>query len=138
MAQAEQAAFDRAGARRALRRAAILTSGAGIAYGILTIVAWFLLAGARDLLSEGTDPRASYSSAGGINGAEVASLYLLPIASILFLWFIVALRGWIRSAQHRRNLLISDVQFVSGAVFTAVFLVGVAALATPVIVSQSG
>ena len=53
---------------------------------------------------------------------EPSDAYLLPFAALLFLWFIVALRGWIRGTQHRRNLLISDVQLVSGTVFTALFL----------------
>ena len=47
---------------------------------------------------------------------------VMPIAAILFLWFIVALRGWIRSTQQRRNMLISDLQLVSGVVFVTLFL----------------
>jgi len=123
--------------RRALRRAALLTAGAGIAYGVLTIVAWYLMAQDRNGLAEATDPYAYYTES-GFDGASVAGLYLLPFAAILFLWFIVALRGWIRGTQHRRNMLISDLQLVSGVVFTAVFLVGAAAVATSVVVAGSG
>jgi hypothetical protein len=123
--------------RRALRRAALLTAGAGIGYGVLTIVAWYLMAQERAGLAEATDPYAYYVES-GFDGAMVAGLYLMPFASILFLWFIVALRGWIRGTQHRRNMLISDLQLVSGVVFTAVFLVGAAAVATSVIVAGSG
>ena len=122
--------------RRALRRAALLTAGAGIGYGVLTIVAWYLLAQERAGLAEATDPNAYYAES-GFDGASVAGLYLLPFAAILFLWFIVALRGWIRGTRHRRNMLISDLQLVSGVVFTAVFLVGAAAMATSVIVAGS-
>jgi hypothetical protein len=123
--------------RRALRRAALLTAGAGIGYGVLTNVAWYLMAQERAGLAEATDPYAYYVES-GFDGAMVAGLYLMPFASILFLWFIVALRGWIRGTQHRRNMLISDLQLVSGVVFTAVFLVGAAAVATSVIVAGSG
>jgi len=41
--------------RKAIRRAALLTAGAGIAYGVLVIVAWFLMAGERDALREAAD-----------------------------------------------------------------------------------
>jgi hypothetical protein len=122
--------------RRALRTAALLTAGAGIAYGVLTIVAWYLMKEDRTALAEAPDASVYYAEA-GLSGAKIAGLYLLPFASILFLWFIVALRGWIRGTQQRRNMLISDLQLVSGAVFTAVFLVGAAAIATAVVAGQS-
>jgi hypothetical protein len=128
---------DEAAARRALRRAALLTAGAGIAYGLLTIVAWYLMREDRAGLSQAPDPSAYYEST-GFSGSSISGLYLLPFASILFLWFIVALRGWIRGTQHRRNMLISDLQLVSGVVFTAVFLVGAAAVATSVVVAGAG
>jgi hypothetical protein len=122
--------------RRALRRAAFLTSGAGIGFGVLTIVAWLLLAEDRSGLLSGDDPLAYYTAT-GLAGSELAGLYLLPFAAILFLWFIVALRGWIRGTQQRRNMLISDLQLVTGVAFTALFLVGAAAVATSVIVAQA-
>jgi len=123
-------------ARQALRRAALLTSGAGVGFGVLTIASWLLLAQAGDGLADVDDPYEYYQS-GNAWGSELAGLYLLPFAAILFLWFIVALRGWIRGTQQRRNLLISDVQLVSGMVFTAVFLVGAGAIATAIIVAQT-
>ena len=122
--------------RGTLRRAAFLTSGAGIAYGILAIVGWYLLNEDRRGFVESDDPTAYYEQ-GGFDGATVAGLYLLPFAAILFLWFIVALRGWIRGTRKRRNMLISDLQLVSGSVFTAIFLVGVGAIATPLVVLES-
>ena len=120
--------------RKAIRRAALLTAGAGIAYGVLVIVAWFLMAGERDALREAADPTAQHSTT-ALGEASLASMYLLPFAAILFLWFIVALRGWIRSTRHRPNMLISDLQLVSGVAFTVVFLVSAAAAATSVIVA---
>jgi hypothetical protein len=135
--QASEPGRDQDAMRRALRRAALLTAGAGIAYGVLTIVAWLLLLADRVGLAESADPYAYYSD-GGFGPATLAGLYLLPFAAILFLWFIVALRGWIRGTQQRRNMLISDLQLVSGVVFIALFLVGAAAIATSVIVAGSG
>jgi hypothetical protein len=122
--------------RKRLRRAALLTSGAGIGYGLLSIAGWLLLSSTRNDLEDGSDLGDVYAGDGAV-GPEIAGLYLLPFAAILFLWFIVALRGWIRNTQQRRNLLISDVQLVSGIVFTAVFLVGAAAIATSVVVAQA-
>lgn len=121
--------------RLRLRRAALLTSGAGIGFGVLTIIAWWLLRQDREAIAAAADPSAYVES--GASGSVVAGLYLLPFAAILFLWFIVALRGWIRSSGHRRNMLISDLQLVSGLAFTAVFLVGSGAVATSVVVSAA-
>jgi len=122
--------------RRALRRAALLTSGAGILYGVLSIMAWYLMREGRIGLAHSGDPEAYYAE-GGLFGSELAALYLLPFAAILFLWFIVALRGWIRGTQHRRNMLISDLQLVSGVVFIAIYLVGAGAVASTVVIAQA-
>ncbi len=85
----------------------------------------------------GADSAVGYYGAHDSVAARLAGLYLLPFAAILFLWFIVALRGWVRSTQRRRNMLVSDLQLVSGVVFTAIFLIGAAAVATSVIVLGS-
>ncbi len=123
--------------RRRLRRAALLTSGAGIGFGLLTILSWWLLSGDREAIAAAEDPMALYVG-DELTGMAVAGLYLLPFAAILFLWFIVALRGWIRRSGERRNMLISDLQLVSGVAFTCVFLVGSGAVATAMAASTAG
>ena len=115
----------------------MLTSGAGIGFGFLTIAAWWLLGAERSALIEAEDPFACYEAEGNA-GSTIAGLYLLPFAAILFLWFNVALRGWIRGTQQRRNMLISDLQLVAGVTFTAVYLVAAGATATSVIVAGAG
>lgn len=137
MSRASEPTASVAEMRRTLRGAALLTSGAGIGFGILTVAAWWLLEAERSALIAAEDPFALYQAEGN-TGSTIAGLYLLPIASILFLWFNVALRGWIRGTQHRRNMLISDVQLVAGITFTAVYLVAAGATATSVIVTGSG
>ena len=122
--------------RHAIRRAALLTGGAGIAYGLLSIAAWLLLRLDRHALLQADDPYA-YMAETGSGWASLAATYLLPIAAILFLWFVVALRGWIRTTQQRRNMLISDLQLVSAVVFVCLFLVGAAAAATSVVIAES-
>ncbi len=120
-----------------LRRYGLLTSGAGVAFGVLTIIAWLLLTQARVEATSIDEVRARLESGGSL-AAEIAALYVLPFAVIAFLWFIVALREWIHGTEVRRNRLQSGVQLVSGVVFTAVFLVGDGALATSVIVAELG
>ena len=123
--------------RHRLRRAALLTSGAGIGFGVLTILSRWFLESDREAIMGAEDP-AVYYQAEGASGLALAGLYLLPFAAIAFLWFIVALRGWIRRSGRRRNMLVSDLQLVSGVAFTAVFLVGSGALATSVVTSATG
>jgi hypothetical protein len=122
--------------RTAVRRAALITAGAGIAYGLLSIVAWVLLRLDRDILFD-TDDLSGYYAQREFTWAEIAATYLLPIAAILFLWFVVALRGWIRVTRQRRNMIISDLQLVSAVAFVSLFLVGAAAAATSVVVAES-
>lgn len=122
--------------RRASRLAALITAGAGIGFGVLAVLSWWLLRNDRSALSMAEDPWAYYVET-GLGGSTIAGLYLLPFSAILFLWFIVALRGWIRGTQVRRNMLISDLQLVSGLAFTAVFLVGSGATATALVMAGS-
>lgn len=136
MAQAQDGEHDIDEFRRAARRAALLTSGAGIGFGVLATISWILLSHDRAALAATEDPWAYYQES-GLTGATIAGMYLLPFAAIFFLWFVVALRGWIRGTRHRRNMLISDLQLVSAVAFTAVFLVGGGALATSIIVADS-
>lgn len=127
---------DPAELRPRLRRAALMTSGAGIGFGVLASISWWLLFRDQQAIADAIDPSAYYADV-GLEGTRIAGLYFLPFAAILFLWFIVALRGWIRHSRGRRNMLISDLQLVSGVAFTAVFLVASGALATSMIVSAS-
>lgn len=136
MTNAEQTRHDPAEIHARLRRAALLTSGAGIGFGLLAIASWLLLRADAQTLTDAADPQAYFQDGGG-GPATLAGMYLLPFSAILFLWFIVALRGWIRASQHRRNMLMSDVQLVSGVAFIGVFLVGGGALATSLVVMGS-
>jgi hypothetical protein len=47
----------------------------------------------------------------------LVGLYLMPFAVITFIWFVVALRMWISGTHRRANVLLSNVQLVSGIVF---------------------
>jgi hypothetical protein len=106
-----------------LRRAAYLTVGVGIAHAILFLLAYWLLFSV---------PRGS--------GAEeitdiyrrrltLSGLYLMPFAGIAFIWFSVALRMWTSGHVRRENVLLSNVQLVSGILYVALFFAAGAAAA---------
>ena len=62
---------DPSAIRHALRRAALLTAGAGIVYGVLTIISWFLLQSDRDVLAGDVDPYIYYTETGQLGGAAI-------------------------------------------------------------------
>ncbi len=51
----------------------------------------------------------------------------MPFAGIAFVWFIVSLRTWISASSPRQNVLFSNLQLVSGVIFTALFFASAAA-----------
>jgi hypothetical protein len=57
----------------------------------------------------------------------LVGLYLMPFAGIAFVWFIVALRMWEEGSSHRRSVLQSNLQLISGIVYVALFFVAAAA-----------
>jgi hypothetical protein len=52
----------------------------------------------------------------------VAGIYLLPFAAIAFIWFFVALRMWISASAPKVNMMLSNVQLVSGIIYTTLVL----------------
>ena len=52
----------------------------------------------------------------------VAGLYLIPFSGIAFVWFFVALRMWISASAPRSNVMLSNVQLVSGIIYTTLIL----------------
>ena len=114
---------------RSLRQAAILTALLGIAHAILFLLASLLLSSAPNSSASDAEYVQYYSSPDS-RRVIVAAMYLMPFAGIAFLWFIVALRQWIRLGSRRMNELFSNVQLVSGVVFIALFLAAAAAEST--------
>lgn len=103
-----------------LRRAAYLTAGLGVAHALLFLIAYLLI----NSVPSPSAPDAEISEFYGSEDKRrliVAGLYVMPFAGIALLWFIVALRTWISGAIRRENVLLSNVQLVSGIVFIAMF-----------------
>src|SRR5262249_35258617 len=48
-------------------------------------------------------------------------------AGIAFIWFVVALRMWVGGYVRRENILLSNIQLVSGVVYVALFFATAAA-----------
>lgn len=128
MDEHEQIADAEEQPQRSLRNAGFLTAGVGAAHAILFLLSFYLL----------TDvPRATASDAEIIRyyGSDdsrrlvLVGLYVMPFAGIAFIWFAVALRMWISGSARRINVLLSNVQLVSGVLFVALFFSGAAAIA---------
>jgi hypothetical protein len=114
---------------QSLRQAAILTASLGIAHAVLFLLAALILASAPGSAASDAEYVEFYSSPDS-RRVIVAAMYIMPFAGIAFLWFIVALRQWIKLGSRRMNELFSNVQLVSGVVFIALFLAAAAAEST--------
>ena len=65
--------------------------------------------------------------------AVAAGLYLIPFAGIAFIWFFVALRMWISASAPRSNVMLSNVQLVSGIIYTTLILAAGGAMSVPAV-----
>lgn len=104
---------------RSVRQAGMITAALGLVHAVLVLLSVALMStvpGVREaaVLEEfysDTDRRR----------LVLVGLYLLPFAVISFIWFEVALRMWISGTHRRANVLLSNVQLVSGIVFVTLF-----------------
>ena len=111
-----------------LRHAAYLSAGVGVVYSVLFLVSYFLVSSQPGARTSDAELVAFYQSAAP-RRLIIVGLYLMPFAGIAFVWFIVALRMWISGTSRREDILLSNVQLVSGILFVALFFAGAAAAA---------
>jgi hypothetical protein len=110
-----------------VRRIARITALIGMAYTVLFVLSTYLLA--KIPRSDATDAEIiSFYSSDSKRLPILAGLYVMPFAGIAFIWFIVFLRAWIRVDADRRNLMLSNVQLVSGILFVGIFFVAAAGM----------
>ncbi len=114
---------------RSRRRAALLTAALGAAHAVLLLLSHWLLSRVPDAQASDAEIIAFYSS-GDRRVVVLVGLYLMPFAGIAFLWFIVALRMWIAHSASQENVLLSNIQLVSGIVYIALLFAGAGATAT--------
>jgi hypothetical protein len=104
--------------RRSLRRAAYLTIAVGATHAVLFLLSFWLLSTTPNATAPATQLIAFYRS-DAHRRVILVGLYLMPFAGIAFIWFIVALRMWITGRVRRENILLSNVQLVSGILYVA-------------------
>jgi hypothetical protein len=110
---------------RSLRKAAMLTAVVGAVHAVLFLVSWWLL-------SDRPGPTASVEEIGEFYGSAASrrvllvGLYLMPFAGIAFIWFVVALRMWVEGTSRRVNILLSNIQLVTGILYVALFFAAAA------------
>jgi hypothetical protein len=112
-----------------IRKSAMLTAGVGIAHALLLIAATLLITTqAPDLQASDEEFIAFYSNPDSRRLIVIAGLYLVPFAGIAFIWFFVALRMWVSGSARRESILLSNVQLVSGIIYTALLFAGGASM----------
>jgi hypothetical protein len=98
----------------------------GVLHAALFLLSWWLLQDAP-----GTDATnaeiADYYASESSRRFLLVGLYVMPFAGIAFVWFIVALRMWEEGSSHRRSVLQSNLQLISGIVYITLFFVSAAA-----------
>lgn len=112
------------------RRAAARTGWLAIVHALLILAAYVLLNPAPNPSSDNTAFMEYYGSSSSHTAIVVAGFYLLPFAGIAFMWFIIALRIWIRrTSEGLRDEFYSTGQLVSGVVYLTLLLVAAASIA---------
>jgi hypothetical protein len=113
---------------RSLRRAAYLSAGVGVLWSILFLLSYLLVSGQPGPHATDAELQSFYQTEAP-RRLVVVGLYLMPFAGIAFVWFIVALRMWISYSSRREDILLSNIQLVSGILFVGLFFTGGAAAA---------
>jgi hypothetical protein len=120
-----------------LRKAALSTAGAGVAFVVLFLASVFTLSqtpGAR-----ASDAAiAEFYAGDGRRSLVLAGLYLLPLAAVAFLWFVAILRDWESGSARRLSRVLSNVQLLSGIGFITLALASAAASTVAAFAAEFG
>jgi hypothetical protein len=119
-----------------LRKAALLTCIVGALHAVLFIAAMLILVSGPGVNASNDEIVAYYSDDSSLRWQLIAGLYLMPFAGIAFIWYIVALRAWAQGYVRRQNVLLSNVQLVSGIIYTTLFFAGAAAISVTASTAQ--
>ena len=119
-----------------LRKAALLTAIVGATHAVLFMVAFLILASGPGVDASNEAIVRYYSNDSSLRWQLFAGLYLMPFAGIAFIWYIVALRAWAQGYVRRQNALLSNVQLVSGIIYTTLFFAGAAAISVTASTAQ--
>ena len=114
-----------------------LAAALGILFSVLFVAALVVVDAVPHLGDPDTVYGAFYDGAGNTVVIAVA-LYLVPLAGIAFLWFVVALRSVLDTLEPAPSAMAHGLNLLSGVVFVALLFAGTAALATPVFLTTIG
>jgi hypothetical protein len=107
----------------AVRKSALLTAAIGLVHSLLLIAGSLLLKTQTPGLDASDEELMAYFGDPDQRRIIVlAGLYLIPFAGIAFIWFFVALRMWLSASAPRLNVMLSNVQLVSGIIYTTLVL----------------
>ena len=109
----------------------------GIAFAVLFVAAMVTVNGVPHLSAPVADYGAFYDGAGNTLVTAVA-IYLVPLAGIAFLWFVVAMRSVLDTLESTPSAMAHGLNLLSGVLFVALLFAGTAALATPVLMTTIG
>lgn len=110
----------------ARRDRAALVVAVGVLHALLFLVSYVLLT---------SGPRASapdqelvdFYASSSRRRLVLVGVYVMPFAGITFLWFSMALRGWLRAGALRAAELVWGLYLASSLLFVALFFCGAAA-----------
>jgi hypothetical protein len=111
------------------RRAAARTGWLAIVHAVLMLASYILITPAPTPSSESAAFAEYYGTSSSRTTLVIAGFYLLPFAGIAFMWFIIALRIWIRrTSEGLRDEFYSTGQLVSGVVYLTLLMVAAASI----------
>jgi hypothetical protein len=103
---------------------------AGFVFSVLFVIAWLLLRASPSFDSTDDELSRYYLDPDQRRDSAIAGLYIIPLASIAFIWFMAALRDRYLRATARENTILSTAQVVAGAlVVTSLFTIAAVELA---------
>jgi hypothetical protein len=112
-----------------VRKAAMRTAALGIVFSALYLFAFLTFRSIMPAIGASDEKLvAFYGDAANRRVVIAAGLYLVPFTGIAFIWFIVTLRMWVTASSPRENVIFSNVQLVSGIIFTALLFVAGASM----------
>ena len=114
-----------------------LAAGMGMVFSVLFVAALVVVDAVPHLGDPDTVYGAFYDGAGNTVVTAVG-LYLVPLAGIAFLWFVVALRSVLDTLPSPPSAMAHGLNLLSGVVFVALLFAGTAAFATPVFLTTIG
>lgn len=88
---------------------------AGLLFGALFLVGWFLLRGAPRFDAPDDQLVAYYGDSANRREAMIVGLYVIPLAGIAFIWFMAALRDRYVRTAGREHTILSTAHVVAGA-----------------------